>query len=114
MVIQQTLSIDGSQSDVQIEEALLAGAKTGGAAAAARPPPAKRRRADEAPPAAEPVISNDEDAWNALAGLYRDLGEDHLAHTAFASHVARSGALYQRSRACCVVQEQAAHAWQRS
>ena len=71
---------------LQIEEALLGGAK---ASATAQPPPQKRRRtADDA---FEPAVSGDEGAWDALASLYRDLGEDHLAHTSFAAHVARLG-----------------------
>ncbi len=71
----------------QIEEGLLGGAKPSGPAQ----PPSQKRRRTSADESSEPAVSGDEGAWDALAGLYRDLGEDHLAHTCFAAHVARLG-----------------------
>ena len=79
---------------MQIEEALLSSVK-GNSGEAAAAPVTKRRRTGAslaaAPDSAEPDVSADEGAWGALADVYMELGEDHLAHVAYASRIAQWG-----------------------
>ena len=70
----------------------MSGAKDAGKDSAA--PATKHRRTGAqatAADSAEPGVSMDEGAWGALADVYMELGEDHLAHVAYASRIARWG-----------------------
>jgi hypothetical protein len=71
---------------LQIEEAMLFSKKGRGKE---DEQPAKRRRSEAAAPASEPRPGGDKAAWAALADLYMQLGDHHLAHVAYATQIAR-------------------------
>jgi cytochrome c-type biogenesis protein CcmH/NrfG len=71
---------------LQIEEAMLYGRK---GPRTEEQPSSKRRRAVAAVPASEPSPPADEASWAALADVYMQLGEYHLAHVAYATRIAR-------------------------
>ncbi len=54
----------------------------------------KRRRTETAVPASEPSPPADETSWAALADVYMQLGEHHLAHVAYATRIARCDSIY--------------------
>jgi hypothetical protein len=71
---------------MQIEEGMLFSKK------GARPKQeqqAKRRRTEVATPVSEPEKVEDEATWAALADLYMQLGEQHVAHVMYATQLAR-------------------------
>jgi len=70
---------------VQLEEAMLFG-KQGRKADAE---PAAKRRRSTASIAREPEVASDEATWAALAEVYMQLRESHLAHVACSTHLAR-------------------------
>ena len=78
---------------MQLEESMLY--STSKAAGTAKEPPAKRQRRTSTPDCASakhdvtPAITDDEDTWAALADVYQALGEQHLMHVSYASHIAR-------------------------
>lgn len=51
--------------------------------------PTKRRRTEPSAPASEPSLGGDEASWAALADVYMQLGEHHLAHVAYSTQIAR-------------------------
>lgn len=71
---------------VQLEEAMLFGKQ--GRRADAEPAP-KRKRSAPSAPSSEPEVAADEATWAALAEVYMQLGEPHLAHVACSTHLAR-------------------------
>ena len=83
---------------MQLEEAMLFGKQSGKPGAQ---PAAKRRRA-AASVSSEPEVAADEATWAALARVYMQLGESHLAHVACSAHLAR----------CAVVLSPTSHAAQ--
>ena len=74
---------------MQLEEAMLFGKQSGQSDAQ---PAAKRRRA-AASVSSEPEVAADEATWAALARVYMQLGESHLAHMACSAHLARCAQL---------------------
>lgn len=71
---------------LQIEEAMLFGKK---GTRADEQPSTKRRRTESLTPPSEPSPPADEASWAALADVYMQLGEHHLAHVAYATRIAR-------------------------
>ena len=79
----------GTPHIMQLEEAMLFGKQSGKSDAQ---PAAKRRRA-AASVSSEPEVAADEATWAALARVYMQLGESHLAHVACSAHLARCAQL---------------------
>ena len=79
----------GTPHVMQLEEAMLFG-KQGG-----KPDtqPAAKRRRGAASVGSEPKVAADEAAWAALARVYMQLGEFHLAHVTSSAHLARCAAV---------------------
>ncbi len=58
-----------------------------GRKADAQPAPKRSRQAPRT--LSEPEVAADEGTWAALAEVYRQLGESHLAHVACSTHLVR-------------------------
>lgn len=93
---------------LQIEEAMLF-AKKG--TRAGDQPSSKRRRTDAAVPASEPSPDADEASWAALADVYMQLGEHHLAQVAYATRIARCALAVERQHGSYVAAEGLSLPW---